>query len=76
MEEGYRNLPFPFEERRLPDLAIEVAWTLDELLGYVGTWSAVKEAGKALGQDPAPRSSMSCAKPGATRRRAIGSVGR
>ncbi len=50
--EGYRNLPFPFEERRLPDLAIEVAWTLDELLGYVGTWSAVKEAGKALGQDP------------------------
>ncbi len=27
-------------------------WTLDELLGYVGTWSAVKEAGKALGQDP------------------------
>ncbi|MCR3770866.1 SAM-dependent methyltransferase, partial [Pseudomonas aeruginosa] len=52
VEEGYRNLPFPFEERRLPDLAIEVAWTLDELLGYVGTWSAVKEAGKALGQDP------------------------
>ncbi|MBF3183040.1 SAM-dependent methyltransferase, partial [Pseudomonas aeruginosa] len=52
VEEGYRSLPFPFEERRLPDLAIEVAWTLDELLGYVGTWSAVKEAGKALGQDP------------------------
>lgn len=52
VEEGYRNLPFPFEERRLPALAIEVEWSVDDLLGYIGTWSAVKEAGKALGQDP------------------------
>ncbi|WP_159711773.1 class I SAM-dependent methyltransferase [Geminicoccus flavidas] len=52
VEEGYRSLPFPFGEFTAPPLAIEVAWRLDDLIGYVGTWSAVQRARAALGQDP------------------------
>ena len=52
VEEGYRSLPFPFAELKAPPLAIEVEWGLEDILGYVGTWSAVKAAHKALGIDP------------------------
>lgn len=52
VEEGYRNLPFPFCETRIPKLAIEVSWRLEDLVGYVNTWSAVKAAEKALGLNP------------------------
>ncbi|RYG26485.1 class I SAM-dependent methyltransferase [bacterium] len=52
VENGYRDLPFPFEERPVPTLAMESWWDLKDLLGYVGTWSAVKEAEKSLGTNP------------------------
>lgn len=52
VEDGYRSLPFPFREIAAPPLAIEVSWTLDALLGYVDTWSAVRGAEKALGRAP------------------------
>jgi SAM-dependent methyltransferase len=52
VEEGYRSLPFPFQETRLPYLAIEVSWRLEDLVGYVNTWSAVKAAEKVLGASP------------------------
>lgn len=52
VEEGYRTLPFPFRETTLPPLTIDVAWRLEDVIGYVSTWSAVKAARKALGTDP------------------------
>lgn len=52
VEEGYRSLPFPFAEITPPDLAIERAWTRDQFLGYVATWSAVREAETAVGRGP------------------------
>ena len=52
VEEGYRSLPFPFAEVQAPPLAIEVSWSLADLLGYVDTWSAVRGAEKALGRAP------------------------
>lgn len=52
VEEGYRNLPYPFHETKLPNLAIEVSWCLQDLIGYVKTWSAVIAAQKALDTDP------------------------
>ncbi|WP_193089327.1 class I SAM-dependent methyltransferase [Advenella sp. FME57] len=52
VEEGYRNLPFPFPKRMLPELAITVYWTVDDLIGYVSTWSAVKLAQKSLTSNP------------------------
>jgi SAM-dependent methyltransferase len=52
VEAGYRTLAFPFEEIPVPELAIEVSWRLPDLLGYVDTWSAVREAEKAVGRKP------------------------
>ncbi|HWL07425.1 MAG TPA: class I SAM-dependent methyltransferase [Planctomicrobium sp.] len=52
VEEGYRHLPFPFPETRIPQLAIEVEWRLEDLVGYVNTWSAVKAAKNVLGTNP------------------------
>lgn len=55
VEEGYRGLPFPFQAIEAPALAIEVQWTLADLLGYVQTWSAVKAAAQVLGDEPLER---------------------
>lgn len=52
VEDGYRSLPFPFQEIAFPPLAIEVTWRLEDLLGYINTWSAVKAAEKALDSNP------------------------
>ncbi|WP_088344752.1 MULTISPECIES: class I SAM-dependent methyltransferase [Rhodomicrobium] len=52
VEDGYRSLPFPFAEIAQPGLAIERAWTRAQLMGYVETWSAVREAEKAVGRGP------------------------
>ncbi|MBS0985919.1 class I SAM-dependent methyltransferase [Acetobacter thailandicus] len=49
VDEGYRDLIFPFEERPVPKMMINRDWNLDEFLGYISTWSAVrraKDAGK------------------------------
>jgi ubiquinone/menaquinone biosynthesis C-methylase UbiE len=39
---GYRDLPFPFERIEMPPLAIEVRWTLDQYVDYMGTWTATR----------------------------------
>lgn len=55
VEDGYRHLPFPFAERTdVPAFVIETTWTLDALVGYLDTWSAVRGAEKALGASPVP----------------------
>lgn len=52
VEEGYQNLAFPFPELGLPTINMQAHWNLDELMGYLNTWSAVKAAEKALGYNP------------------------
>ncbi len=52
VEEGYRSLPFPFDEWAAPPLAIETQWNASDLIGYAETWSAVRGAEKALGRAP------------------------
>jgi SAM-dependent methyltransferase len=52
VEDGYRSLPFPFEEIEAPAMAIEVSWRLRDLVGYTETWSAVRAAEKAVGRKP------------------------
>jgi SAM-dependent methyltransferase len=49
---GYRQLAFPFEELEPATLSIDVSWTLPEFIGYIETWSAVREAEKAVGREP------------------------
>ena len=52
VEEGYRSLPFPFEEITPPEIAMTADWTLPELLGYLRTWSATTCYREATGRDP------------------------
>ena len=39
---GYRDEPFPFAPIEAPEFTIEMRWTLAQLLGYAGTWSATR----------------------------------
>ena len=52
VDEGYRSLSFPFEEPTdpAPPLEIRLEWRLEDLVGYVGTWSAVWALRRAEGQ--------------------------
>lgn len=53
VEDGYRSLPFPFDEvTSIPSFEIEASWSLADVIGYVDTWSAVRVAEKALGRAP------------------------
>ena len=54
VDEGYRSLPFPFEElsSEVPDLEIRLEWRFADVVGYVGTWSAMWALQRAQG--PAP----------------------
>lgn len=55
VEAGYRSLAFPFTELAAPVLAMKAWWSADELLGYIGTWSAVGKMEAALGREPFER---------------------
>jgi len=54
IDELYQTIPFPFEEIKVPQLTQEYDWTLEQLTGYLGTWSAVQHYKKATGADPLP----------------------
>lgn len=54
VETGYRDLPFPFAELPAPELGMEASWTLDQLIGYFSTWSALKAYRRETGEDPLP----------------------
>lgn len=52
VDDGYRSLPFPFEELDTPAFEIRLDWRLEDLVGYIGTWSAVWALQQAGGQGP------------------------
>jgi SAM-dependent methyltransferase len=52
LDEGYQTIPFPFSEIHPPDFAMYIQWNLNQLLGYLRTWSAVKHYEKANNIDP------------------------
>ena len=47
VDEGYRTLPFPFNEVAPPPIELTAEWTLREFLGYLDTWSSVGQFTKA-----------------------------
>jgi len=51
VDNGYADMPFRFETITAPRLEIRKAWTLDELLGYISTWSAVRSVREASRED-------------------------
>jgi SAM-dependent methyltransferase len=52
VEERYQTIAFPFDEIRAPELTMRAEWSLDELVGYVSTWSAVQRYREATQVDP------------------------
>lgn len=54
IETGYADLVLPFPRIEAPPFELAAEWTLDELTGYLGTWSAVARYREARGDDPLP----------------------
>jgi SAM-dependent methyltransferase len=54
VDEGYEAIRLPFEPIGAPGFAMTAEWTLDQLDGYLSTWSAVQRARAATGTDPLP----------------------
>jgi len=50
--EGYRRLPFPFNEIQPPTFEMVVGWSLDELRGFLASWSATRPYQEAQGHHP------------------------
>jgi SAM-dependent methyltransferase len=51
VEVGYRNIAVPFDEIRAPAFAMQLSWTFEHLLGYLGTWSPRKRFLAERGKD-------------------------
>jgi len=54
VEAGYSTFDFPFEELETPQFDMSVEWTLEQLLGYLSSWSATARYLKANGRSPIP----------------------
>ncbi len=52
VERGYRDLVMPFAELELPRFHMSAYWTLEHLLGYLRTWSAVQSYTESSGKCP------------------------
>jgi SAM-dependent methyltransferase len=52
VDEGYRTLPFPFEELAVPPFELRVRWSLSQLREYLSSWSAVASYRRDRGEDP------------------------
>jgi hypothetical protein len=71
IEANYATLPaFPkelaFEELPTPSFGLTLRWNLEQVLGYVSSWSATTRYRKANADDPVPllRASLQGAWPG------------
>ncbi|WP_234703308.1 class I SAM-dependent methyltransferase [Pseudomonas flexibilis] len=51
VDSGYATLDFPFAPVELPALQIRLDWNLEQFLGYLSTWSAVRRAREAGKED-------------------------
>lgn len=52
VDNEYKNLPFPFEEIPFPRMTMEYEWSSDQLIGFLGTWSATQHYIKKNGETP------------------------
>jgi SAM-dependent methyltransferase len=52
VERGYAGLTLPFDELASKQLKMEMSWNLDDLLGYLNTWSATRLYTTEQGQNP------------------------
>ncbi|HWR01559.1 MAG TPA: class I SAM-dependent methyltransferase [Chlorobaculum sp.] len=52
VDDGYRDVSLPFKPVDVPVFDMSVFWSLNELIGYIGTWSATARYIEATGIDP------------------------
>jgi SAM-dependent methyltransferase len=52
VERLYRGIAFPFDELAPPPFEMSVRWSLDQLIGYLETWSALVTYKQERGSDP------------------------
>lgn len=52
VDQGYATVEIPFREITPPRFEMDAEWSLDHLLGYLRTWSAVARYSKDQGRDP------------------------
>lgn len=52
VEDEYKSIPFPFKEFEVPKFEIVVNWNLEQLLGYLNSWSSVQNYIVANGINP------------------------
>lgn len=52
VEEEYRSVSLPFPELATPDFDMRTQWSLQQLLGYFGSWSAVQRYKEHHGRNP------------------------
>ncbi|MCY7350127.1 MAG: class I SAM-dependent methyltransferase [Cytophagaceae bacterium] len=52
LEERYASVPFPYREIACPDFQMVKRWTLDELAGYLNSWSSVNKFQRQHGYSP------------------------
>ena len=50
--ESYRTIPFPFDEIGTPPFRMTHEWNLDQLTGFLGTWSASSRYRTQTGREP------------------------
>jgi SAM-dependent methyltransferase len=52
LESGYQTIPFPFPELATPAFEMTATWTLDDVCGYLDSWSATRRYLQDRGQHP------------------------
>ncbi|HET6567281.1 MAG TPA: class I SAM-dependent methyltransferase [Rhodothermales bacterium] len=52
VDEKYETLPFPFAEIPAPKFEISAEWTLDQVAGFLASWSASRRYVEAVGEHP------------------------
>ncbi|MDH3432692.1 MAG: class I SAM-dependent methyltransferase [Gammaproteobacteria bacterium] len=52
VDQGYKDVEFPFESLESPPFAMCSKWSLDHMLGYLSTWSAATKYKDRNGKDP------------------------
>ena len=55
VENGYRDLAWPWPTVEAPAIDMTAEWTRDELVGYMTTWSATVKLVDTVGPDPVTR---------------------
>jgi hypothetical protein len=62
VDAAYASIPFPFPEIPLPEMHMQYEWTVEHLLGYLETWSALQHYIRKNGHSPLNQEFLSALK--------------